>query len=257
MLGGTGVMGREILGNIDTTVHRVTITSRRARTSDNSNVQYVQVNAKNLDELKKLLTHRYDVIVDYLVYATKEFEARYELLLSNTDQYIFISSARVYAQSDDLITEETPRLLDVSTDKEYLATDEYALCKARSENLLYQSGKTNFTVVRPSITFGPYRLQLGVFEKEQWLYRALHGRSVVFSHDIATKRTTATLGADVARGIAALAGQKEALGETFHITSEISYLWQEVLDCYVRVLQEELGRDIPVVMTETDRKAHV
>ena len=51
-------------------------------------------------------------------------------MLEATDQYVFISSARVYAQTEDLITEDTPRLLDVCTDKEYLKTNEYALAKA-------------------------------------------------------------------------------------------------------------------------------
>ena len=40
--------------------------------------------------------------------------------------------------------------------------------------------------------------QLGVLEKELWLYRALNGRTIVFSKDIAEKSTTLTYGYDVA-----------------------------------------------------------
>lgn len=254
MLGGTGVMGGGgILGFLKHD-HHVTITSRSKRISSDKNVQYVQIDARNLDALKKLLQVRYNAIIDFMVYSTAEFKERHELLLSNTDQYIFISSARVYAKSDAPITEDTPRLLDVSDDKEYLATDEYALCKARSEDVLEASGKKNYTIIRPSITYGENRLQLGVFEKEHWLYRALHGRSIVFSEDIASKYTTMTLGVDVAKGISALVGKKEALGEAFHITSEKAYLWRDILDCYARVLRDELGYDVNVVMTEKSHR---
>ena len=54
-------------------------------------------------------------------------------------------------------------------------------------------------------------MQLGVLEKEGVFYRALHGRSIVFSRDIADKITTMTWGHDVAEGIAAIVNQAEAL----------------------------------------------
>ena len=52
------------------------------------------------------------------------------------------------------------------------------------ENLLFNSEKNNFTIIRPTITYNTQRLQLGVLEKENWLYRALHGRAIVFSDDV-------------------------------------------------------------------------
>lgn len=171
-------------------------------------------------------------------------------MLDATDQYVFISSARVYAQSEDPITEETPRLLDVSTDEEYLKTNEYALAKAREENLLLQSGCNNFTIVSPTITYNKNRLQLGVLEKENWLYRALHGRSIVFSNDIAEKVTTMTYGDDVAKGIASLVGKYEARGGVYHITCSQSLPWSEVLEIYLKVLEEHLGYRPCVVMTK-------
>ena len=69
-------------------------------------------------------------------YTTEELKDRIELMLSATEQYIFLSSSRVYAGTDSLLTEDSPRLLDVTNDKEYLKTDEYALAKAREENII-------------------------------------------------------------------------------------------------------------------------
>jgi nucleoside-diphosphate-sugar epimerase len=185
-----------------------------------------------------------------MVYSEEGLKKNLSLLLDNCKQYVFISSARVYAQSEDLIKETTPRLLDVTDDKQYLSTNEYALAKAREENLLLNSGKKNFTIIRPSITYNTHRLQLGVLEKENWLYRALHGRSIVFSEDINDKLTTMTLGNDVSMGIASIVGQEKAYGETFHITYPESLLWSDVLNIYQNVLKEYLGHTVPIVMTQ-------
>lgn len=255
ILGGTGVMGRKLLEVLDQTDNRITVTSRSGRESVKGNVRYALGNAKELNFLEKLLFQKkYDAIVDFMVYSTEEFRERYKLFLAHTEQYIFISSARVYAQSRDAIKETTPRLLDSSTDEEYLKTDEYALAKARSEDLLCASKKSNYTIIRPSITYGDTRLQLGVLEKENWLYRALRGRSIVFSKDIASKYTAMTAGEDVARGIAAILGREDALGQIFHITSEKSYTWDEILSCYLNTLEKEIGMRPQVIMTDKSVK---
>ena len=115
---------------------------------------------------------------------------------------------------------------------------EYALEKARCENILRLSQYQNYTIIRPYITYGDYRLQLGVLEKENWLYRALHGRSIVFSEDIAFNKTTMTYGKDVAKGIASIVGKHKGIGETYHITSNNSYTWNEILSCYLSTLEK-------------------
>ena len=237
ILGGTGAMGRFLVPMLDNGDNEIVITSRSSH-EDRGAVHYVKGDAMELDFIKNLLaSSSFDAIVDFMSYSSAQFRDRYELFLDHTRQYVFISSARVYAESKEPITEDTPRLLDVSQDKDFLATDEYALAKARSEDMLRASGRTNWTIFRPSITYGTERFQLGVLEKENWLYRALHGRSIVFSDDIAGKITAMTHGRDVAAAIAALIGKNEALGGTFHATG-ISLTWSEILRCYVDVLEK-------------------
>lgn len=248
VLGGTGAMGAPLV-NMLSENNQVWVTSRKQRASF-GNVYYIQGNAKDYSFLKTVLTERYfDAVIDFMVWADN-FSEVLPLFLSNTSQYVFISSARVYARTEEPIREETLRLLDVSEDKKYLQTNEYALAKAREENLLKDSGASNYTIIRPSITYNTYRLQLGVLEKESWLYRALQGRSIVFSEDIADKMTTMTWGDDVAKGISSVIGQSSALGETFHITSPVSLPWSDVLNIYLSVLEKHLGRKVNVVMTE-------
>jgi nucleoside-diphosphate-sugar epimerase len=249
ILGGTGAMGTHLVKLLEGQAKEIFVTSR-AKHTDRESVFYLHGNARDITFLTEILKDPWDVIIDFMNCKTDEFKSRINILLSSASQYIFISSARVYSQSEVPITEETPRLLDVSTDEEYLKTDEYALSKARQENLLRDSGYSNWTIIRPSITFSENRLQLGALEKESWLYRALRGKSIVFSNDIADKLTAMTYGQDVSKGIASITGNSKALGEIFHITSEEAYKWYEILEIYLDVLENTLDYRPRVVMTK-------
>ncbi|EIZ1365063.1 NAD-dependent epimerase/dehydratase family protein [Vibrio parahaemolyticus] len=241
LLGGTGAMGVYLESLLSDHGFQVTITSRSERSSKKSNVSYIQGNALEVEFLDKLLKSKWDVIVDFMIYPTATFSQRIEKLLKSTKQYVYLSSARVYADSTSKITEDSPRLLDISKDLEFLSTDEYALAKARQENILFTSAFKNWTIVRPYITYGEKRFQLGVLEKEAWLYRALKGKTIVFSKEMLHKRTTITSGFDVAKAIFSLLGKESALGEAFHVTSNESTSWNKLLDLYGTELEKQLG----------------
>jgi nucleoside-diphosphate-sugar epimerase len=252
VLGGTGPMGVHLAHILSGSGIETVITSRTQH-EETQRVKYIQGNAQDIDFLNKILREHWDAVVDFMLYTSADFNERVNLLLSATSQYIFLSSARVYGNSEQPIVETSIRLLDCSQDREYLATDEYALAKARQEDVLRHSGHTNWTVLRPYITYSEDRLQLGVLEKEEWLYRALHGKTIVFSDDINFKKTTMTYGFDVAKGIAAIIGNTEALGETFHITlNEEGITWRDILNIYMPVLEKYLGYKPKVLLQDLD-----
>ena len=257
LLGGTGAMGVHLAELAVNAGWAVSVTTRGERVGQNG-VNFICGNARDEQFLQRLLTEHWDVIVDFMVYRTDEFANRFNRLLAACDQYLYLSSARVYADSEAPITEESPRLLDVSVDSKYLATDEYALSKARQENLLFESDLSNWTIIRPYITYSEQRLQLGVLEKEAWLYRALKGRTVVFCEAINERATTITHGCDVASTMLLLCGNKAAHGEAYQITSGNSLRWSHILDIYQAVFQEAIGRRFSVELesTETFVRAH-
>ena len=234
LLGGTGAMGEHLTRILAEQGDDVYVTTRSCRLSER-NITYVQGNAHEITFINDLLRESWDAIVDFMVYNTDEFRVRVSQLLKATKQYIFISSARVYGPT---------------TSSDELNTDEYALSKARQENILHEAGCNNWTIIRPYITFSETRLQLGVLEKEDWLWRAMNGYSIVFSKDIASHYTTLTYGYDVSRGIAGLIGLPAALGEVYHITTDEAYKWEEILEVYLHVLEKYLGHRPEVVMTD-------
>lgn len=247
LLGGTGAMGAHLISLLSKDPNnQICVTSRNTH-KNYGNVSYAVGNAHDANFLIPLLKRQHwTVIVDFMVYKTIEFSQLVDIFLNSTDQYIYLSSSRVYAQSESPIKEDNLRLIETSHDSIYLHTDEYALAKARQENILKKSGKINWTIVRPYITYSENRLQLGVLEKEDWLYRALKGRTIVIPKNILEKHTTLTYGYDVARGIAALIGNPEAYNEAFHITVGETHTWKEILDIYIEAIERHTDKNVKI-----------
>ncbi len=241
LLAGTGAMGTSLINVLSRDESNTIIVTTRSKRANYGNVIYMQGNAKEISFLDTLLDKEYDAIFDFLVYSTTELENRIHKLLDHTKQYFFFSSSRCYANSMSPITEESPRLVDVCSDIEYIATDEYALAKGREENILFSANQKNWTIIRPYITYNKYRLQLGVYEKENWLKRALDGRTIVFPKDISEKKTTLTYGQDVAEVLFRLVGNEKAFGEAFHIVTNEVYKWGEILELYLDVIENKIG----------------
>lgn len=249
ILGGTGAMGAHLVQELKNSHWQVMVTSRSERKSE-ANITYIKGNAHQTEFLQSLLDKHFDVVVDFMAYTTSEFESRYKTLLSSCRQYVYLSSSRAYNDSKEPITEDAPLLINTCGDAVYLSTDEYALGKGRQENLLRNSGFTNYTIIRPYITYGEQRLQLGVLEKEEWLYRVLKGRTIVFSSDIAKKQTTLTYGRDLSKALIPLLGNEATLGEAFHITVDQPVLWSEALSIYVEEIERFTGKKVKVFMQE-------
>lgn len=253
LLGGTGAMGEHLVSILSKRKIYVSITTRGVRKSDNHYIQYIEGNAHDLFFIQSILeneNNKYDAIVDFMHYSTSEFKERYQYLLSHTEHYLYLSSARVYAQSNDPITEKSPRLLDVCQDELYLSTDDYALAKARQEDLITKSGFENYTIIRPFITFSEQRLQLGVFEKEDWLFRVFKGNPIVFSKDIASHFTTLTYGLDVSTAIAGMICNEQTKGDVFHVTTNKCLKWEEIASLYQKVLSEHFGYNVELIFSE-------
>lgn len=252
LLGGTGAMGTALAEILDKMNFEIYVTSR-AQKEDFGNVHYIMGNAMDSCFLSSVTADkRYDCIVDFFDYDTNTFKKNVETILKAAGQYIFLSSARVYAPSNGVITEKSARLLEACSDKEFLKTDEYPIHKARQEDFLKELCEKDinyhYTIVRPYITYNTERLQLGVAEKEQWLFRALNGRTIVFPESIGEYWTTLSYGYDVSKTIAALIGNAHAMNETFHIAGAPSVKWKEILKRYVCILETVTGEKPKVLI---------
>tara|TARA_R100000935_G_scaffold11588_1_gene23242 strand:+ start:3932 stop:5035 length:1104 start_codon:yes stop_codon:yes gene_type:complete len=238
LLGGTGAIGqyvqRESLGR----GHRVSVTTRREHTKARTGVKYIRGNALDRSFVSELLkTGRYDAVVDFMVYRTADFFDRVPNFLEQSGHYVFLSSYRVFADSADKpITEQTPRLLDVSEDPAYLETDEYALAKARQEDVLRAQKRTNWTIVRPSITYAENRLQFGCLEAGTFVPRVQKGLPVVIPTEMMDRQTTMTWAGDTAKMIVSLLFNNAAQGTDFNVLTNNTRTWREISEIYQDIM---------------------
>lgn len=237
VLGGTGAIGKALVDNLkkENTVY---VTSRKKQ-ADEERVVFLQGNAMDEVFLKEVLKKRkWDCIVDFMAYESADFYKKVKLFLESTKQYIFLSSARVYNYCEDIINENSYRNLDIVKDKSFLKTKDYSLEKAREENILKEATSNNWTILRPYKTYSSDRLQLGFLEKENWLYRCLQGKSIVFSEDLFQAYTCLSSSKDVAVCIAKMIGNQSCLGETYQVITGETTSWKDILEIYCKTLQK-------------------
>ena len=129
VLGATGAMGRYLVPELIDLGYTVTGVGLEEKAPWALDASYVQGNAFDKEFLAGLLKESFDGIVNFMDYGKYAFSDYYKLFLENTEHYIFLSSCRVYDDKEQPIKETSPRLLDVATDKEYLATDDYSLTR--------------------------------------------------------------------------------------------------------------------------------
>lgn len=240
LIAGGGTLGGYTYPELLKMDWQVDILDMLPRTSYNRNLRWIQ--GKVDDELlKKLFTeNHYDTIVDFIHYTDPaQYRERSILLLNNTDQLIFLSSYRVYANDGRIVTEDTPQLLDTEKDDYFLQHETYAVPKSRNERFLHTCGKTNWTIIRPMISFSSYRLDLICTGAPVFFLRAMEGKKTILPAD--ARYLTAGVGwaGNVGRMIARLCGNPRAMGEAFTLGAGEEQTWNDVAEMYTDMIGAE------------------
>lgn len=191
------------------------------------------------DVLRELLSkQRYDGIVNFVHYPdVEEYKPIHALLSENTDHLIFLSSYRVYADEQHPVTESAPRLLDVTTDKDFLERETYAVSKARAEDFLLHESKTcNWTAVRPVISFSERRFDIVTRSGHDVIHAAKTGEVLYLPEE--AKNLTAGLdwAGNSGKLIAHLLFKKETFGELYTISTAQNLTWGQVAALYTKIL---------------------
>lgn len=166
----------------------------------------------------------FEVVVDWVAFESKHVETDIELFRRRTGQYVFISSASAYQKppAHFRITESTP----LANPFWQYSRDKIA-CEARLNQERRDSGFPA-TIVRPSYTYG-----------ETWIpcVAAGHGYTIldrmrkgkkVIVHGDGQSLWTMTHNSDFAKGLIGILGNPNAIGESFHITSDEVLTWDQI-----------------------------
>lgn len=237
LIAGGGTLGRYTAKELLNKGCAVDVICLEDYTSNNPKLCYYKAKA-DLNYLTEFLKDKYyDGIVNFIHYYVPEmYKPVHKLLTSKTDQLIFLSSYRVYAESKQPLTEEAPFLADVVEDEEFLKSEDYAVPKAICEKYLREESDTkNWTVVRPIISFSDKRFDLVTVSGHEIIDAARSGKTVILPE--AAKNLTAGLdwAGNSGKLIANLLFKKECLGEAYTVSSGQNLTWGEVADIYTRL----------------------
>jgi nucleoside-diphosphate-sugar epimerase len=223
-IGGTGIISSavsELLVNRGIELFHLTrgLSHRKIK-----GVQNLTADISDLNSVQQILgSMEFDAVVDWICFTPDQAERDIRLFSDKTDQFVFISSASVY--------QTPPEKLPV-TEKTILENPfwKYSREKIECEKVFMRAfEKQSFptTIVRPSHTY----------DKTLWplsggytvVDRIIKGQEVII-HGDGTSIWTLTNHKDFALGIAGLLGNKKAIGEDFHITSDELLTWNQIFE---------------------------
>jgi len=221
-IGGSGLISSACAELVLQNGHTLFVLNRgNSRRGNPPGAVVLTMDIDNTEQVSAQLTGAYfDVVVDWIVYQPGQIERDFHYFRGRTGQYIFISSASAYAKPAHLpITEDHP------LENPYW---EYSRNKIACEARLWQlhdSSDFPVTIVRPSHTYDASKIPLPGGQTA--LYRLMQNKPVIL-HDDGTSLWTLTYHRDFALGFSGLPGRDEAIGQTFHITSDQALTWNEI-----------------------------
>ncbi len=240
-IGGTGIIStaivKRLVQELGWEVWLLNRGNRPEATPDG--VKQITADIKNeADVAEKLKGLNFDTVCEFIGFHVEDVERDYRLFKDKARQYIYISSASAYHKpaASYIITEGTTLAnpyWQYSRDK--IACEEFLMKKYREEGF-------PVTIVRPSHTYDERNIPLGVHGKKgywQVIKRMLEGKPVIIQGD-GSSLWTATFNRDFALGFTGLMGNRHAIGEAFHITSDETLTWNQIYATIADALGVEL-----------------
>ncbi|MHB9131220.1 MAG: SDR family oxidoreductase [Armatimonadota bacterium] len=170
-----------------------------------------------------LKPYHFDAVVEWVAYEPAHIETDLALFAGKTDQYVFISTTATYQKPPVYycLTESAPQ---------YNPFWEYGQLKIACEERLraaYREQGVPMTIVRPSHTYGDTKIPYVVGSGYIVVDRMRRGKPTIVPGD-GQSLWTMTHNTDFAKGLVGLLGNQQAIGESFHITSDEVLTWDQI-----------------------------
>jgi nucleoside-diphosphate-sugar epimerase len=227
-IGGAGEISYDCVHNSVTAGHQVYVYNRgTSGEAFHDAVERITGDINDPAAYGRLGDMGFDVVCQFRNFTPKEVERDIAVFSGKTDQYVFISSASAYQKPPvrAVITEETPLV------NPYW---EYSRQKAACEAMIAGQTALPFTILRPSHTFRTRPPSL-FGEAHLAMRRMLAGKPIVISGD-GTSLWTITSALDFAPPFVRLLGNQKAIGEAFHLTSDLAVTWDQIYQAVARAL---------------------
>ena len=222
-IGGTGVISSACTQlAVDRGIELYLLNRGQSFRSVPDKVNVIRGDIRDPGSVARILSDQiFDVVVNWVAFNSKHIETDLELFMNRTSQYIFISSASAYQTPPASlpVTESTP----LSNPFWQYSRDKIA-CEGRLMTAYHKQGFP-VTIVRPSHTYDC--TMLPVHGRYTIVDRMRKGKKVIIQGD-GSSVWVLTHNSDFASGFMGLVGNKSAIGEAFHITSDELLTWNQI-----------------------------
>jgi nucleoside-diphosphate-sugar epimerase len=226
ILGGTGVISREIVRQLLAAKHDVTVFNRGHAPSA-SGVATIVGDRQNRQQFEaEMQRTRFDVVIDMICFNADDARSTLRAFGANAGHLVITSSIAAYQRPYRSVP--TVEAMERLTEDPVFA---YSYHKAEMERVLWASIKDQrlpITIVRPSLTYGPGAANIGVLRQNYGIVdRIRRGKPLVMFGDGQTSWSF-TFVPDLAKGYVGIAGNARTFGEAYHVTSEERCVWEDL-----------------------------
>lgn len=234
IVGGTGLISRQIVNLLAKTGHAVTIVNRGSTGhSVPRQVEHLKQNRYDRERFDSLFRKRtFDAVVDVVCFGAADADQTIRVFGESGAHIVIVSSVAAYRRPYRSIPVEENDI-ELWIDPDY----QYAYEKAQMERYLFGEIERGLpiTIVRPSLTFGPGARNVGVLRQNVGiLHRIVNGRPLIMFGD-GTVPWSFSFSRDVARAIIGLIGNEAAKGAHFHIASEEITDWSGLYQAFGQI----------------------
>lgn len=223
-IGGTGNISHYCVKEAVKKGHEVYVLNRGSKPIPDQTTGLV-CDINNMEQSRSLLADKqWDSVCDFISFTPDDIKKRIELFAGRTAQYVFISTASAYQKPPNhyIITEETP------LENPYW---QYSRNKIDCEQYLIRLFEENgfpVTIVRPSFTYSHRWIPTAVgcvdYTTIAWMKQ---GRPIIVPGS-GQSLWVLTHSSDFAAGLAGLLGNRNSIGEDYHITADEVLTWEQI-----------------------------
>lgn len=240
IIGGTYFTGRVFSILAAREGHELTFINRgRYSMKSLGDVREFACDRHDIWRLKKLeLEQQYDAVIDFCAYEPRDISLLFENLPCKWNQYIYLSTADVYARADHVKSENDELQQECPDDEVGLYTYKKMLLeKELMEESAHQGSA--YTILRPAFIFGPYNYA----PRESWYIKSIVQGEPVYCPKDAEGVFQVVYVKDVANAILLCISRPEARNEVFNLSAPDVMTY----DKYMDVLKEVSDRQIKTV----------
>lgn len=236
VLGGTGVISRDIVNQLRQTDHEVTLYNRGQRSVPFSG-KVRQITGDRSDRVtfeSSMREERFDAVIDMICFNEADARSTVAAFGESGAHIVICSSVAAYKRPYQSVP---------TVESEELLFDDpvfsYAFDKAEVErylNTVVAERQLPITMIRPSLTFGPGAANMGVLRQNYGIIdRIRKGKPLVMFGDGSTVFSF-TFTPDLAKAFVGILGNPKTFGQAYHVCSEERTRWEDLYLTFGKVL---------------------